>query len=42
MTKLDIRQPVRLSEFWLRLRHRLIYLPGALVLLYGFWLALSA
>jgi len=27
---------------WLRLRERLVYIPGGLVLLYGFWLSLTA
>jgi hypothetical protein len=42
MQKQDIRQPVRHSALWPRLRQSLIYLPGALVLLYGLWLALIA
>jgi len=27
---------------WSRIRERLVYLPGGLVLLYGFWLSLTA
>ena len=27
---------------WQRLRERLIYLPGAVILAYGFWLTLTA
>ena len=26
---------------WSRVRERLVYLPGGLILLYGFWLSLT-
>ncbi len=42
MHKLEIRHTGRPMGLWVRLRQRLIYLPGAVVLLYGFWLSLSA
>ena len=29
-------------DTWLRFSHRLVYLPGAVVLIYGFWLSLTA
>ncbi len=28
-------------NFWFQIRNRLVYIPGALVLIYGFWLSLS-
>ena len=27
---------------WSRVKERLVYLPGGLILLYGFWLSLTA
>ena len=42
MQPLDYRYPRRAAGLWNRLAERLVYLPGALVLIYGFWLSLSA
>ena len=36
------RRHQRIGIDWTRLMQQIIYLPGALVLLYGFWLSLSA
>ena len=41
MHKLDFHLRRGVSG-WTRIRERLIYLPGAVVLIYGFWLSLSA
>ncbi|MGB5329792.1 MAG: hypothetical protein WBO58_16365 [Gammaproteobacteria bacterium] len=29
-------------DTWILFSHRLVYLPGAVVLIYGFWLSLTA
>ena len=42
MHRLDYRHSYRSSNLWMRFRQRLVYLPGALVLAYGFWLSLNA
>ena len=46
MFQLDNRHSHRGGNFRMRQRQRLsqrlVYLPGALVLLYGFWLSLTA
>lgn len=41
MQRLYDRHRYRNASIWLRFRQRLVYLPGALVLLYGFWLSLT-
>ena len=41
MQQLDYRHSRRGGGFWNRIVERLVYLPGALVLMYGFWLSLS-
>ena len=30
------------TRLWFRVRQALVYFPGALVLIYGFWLSLTA
>ena len=42
MQKRDYRHSFRGASVWTRFRHRLVYLPGAMVMLYGFWLSLNA
>ena len=42
MQRLNFRSRQRLPNLMDLLRARLIYVPGALVMLYGFWLALTA
>jgi len=32
----------RAIDTWLQFSHRLVFLPGAMVLIYGFWLSLKA
>ena len=29
-------------NLWFHVRDRLVYIPGALILIYGFWLSLTA
>ncbi len=42
MQPLDYHHPRRAAGSWNRFVERLVFLPGALVLIYGFWLSLSA
>ena len=42
MQTLYYRQTRRGAGLWNRFLERLVYLPGALVLAYGFWLSLTA
>ena len=35
------RWQTRIVIDWSRLRQHMIYLPGAVILIYGFWLSLS-
>ena len=42
MQRLDDRHSYRGTTIWMRFKQRLVYLPGALILLYGFWLSLGA
>ncbi len=41
MLNMKNRLPVKETDIRLRLRDRLVYVPGALILLYGFWLSLT-
>ena len=42
MQRQEYRHSYRGTSIWYRFRQRLVYLPGALVLAYGFWLSLTA
>lgn len=42
MQRLDYRLHYKSSSFWTRFKQNLVYLPGALVIVYGFWLTLTA
>ena len=42
MQRLEYRHNYRNTNLWMRFRQWLVYLPGALVLAYGFWLSLTA
>ena len=42
MQKHEYRLSSKYVNAWLHLRERLVYIPGGLVLLYGFWLSLTA
>ena len=41
MQDLDFRYINQRLNAWARVRQRLVYLPGAMVLAYGFWLTLT-
>jgi len=42
MQGLDYRdQPKTITTGWTKLSERMIYLPGAVIILYGIWLLLS-
>jgi len=41
MEHLNYRVFHRPSSIWLKLKQRIIYLPGAAIILYGFWLSLT-
>jgi len=34
--------PEKAAGTWKRIINKLVYLPGAMVMIYGFWLSLSA
>ncbi len=42
MQKQDYHWQSKNTKAWFRVRDRLVYIPGALVLVYGLWLSLSA
>jgi hypothetical protein len=42
MQILERRDQGKVINTWILFSHRLVYLPGALVLIYGFWLSLTA
>jgi hypothetical protein len=35
------RDQGKIINIWILFSHRLVYLPGAAVLIYGFWLSLT-
>jgi hypothetical protein len=41
MFHLDVQDYQKPSSGWSRLINRLIYLPGIVIVLYGFWLSLT-
>jgi len=42
MQTIFYRDQGKLPTIWSKLSNRLIYLPGAVIMLYGIWLLLSA
>jgi len=42
MQTLEPRYQGKVINTWILFSHRLVYLPGAVVLIYGFWLSLIA
>lgn len=41
MEQLNYRDQGKLTTIWSMLKQRIIYLPGAAIILYGFWLSLT-
>ncbi len=41
MQKQDYRLQSKNTKTWFRMRDRLVYIPGVLVLVYGIWLSLT-
>jgi len=41
MEQLSYRDQRKLITGWSKLKQRIIYLPGAVIILYGFWLSLT-
>ena len=41
MEQLNYRYQRKLPITWSNLKQRMIYLPGAAIILYGFWLSLT-